>query len=73
MKTKMLPTTLLTPVLFTASNDQKLSKAKLDQFLDRLTDEREQRHALNSTFQGTWRALSNPGPANHAAPTARLS
>ena len=67
MKIKMLFTTLLTPVLFTAGYAQTLGKAKLDQFFDRLTEERE-----NSTLQGIWRALSIPGPANHAAPAAPL-
>jgi hypothetical protein len=72
MKTKMLFTTLLPPVLFTAGYDQKLGKANLDQFFDRLTEEREQWQAVNSTLQGTWRALSIPGPANPAAPAAPL-
>jgi DNA-binding PadR family transcriptional regulator len=33
----------------------------------RLAEEREQWQAVNSTLQGIWRALSNPGPANPAA------
>ena len=33
----------------------------------RLAEEREQWKAVNSTLQGIWRALSIPGPANHAA------
>ena len=33
----------------------------------RLAEEREQWQAVNSTLQGIWRALSIPGPANHAA------
>src|SRR5262245_28996088 len=38
MKIKMLFTTLLTPVLFTAGYAQTLDKAKLDQFFDRLAE-----------------------------------
>ena len=72
MKIRMLSTTLLTPVLFTAGYAQTLGKAKLDQFLDRLTEQREQWQAVTSTQQGIWRALSIPGPANHAAPAAPL-
>ena len=72
MRIKVLFTTLLTPVLFTAGHAQTLGKAKLDQFFDRLTEEREQWQAVNSTLQGIWRALSIPGPANHAAPAAPL-
>ena len=72
MKIKMLFTTLLTPVLFTAGCAQTVDKAKLDQCFDRLTDEREKWQAVNSTLQGIWRALSIPGPANHAAPAAPL-
>ena len=33
----------------------------------RLAEEREQWQAVNSTLLGIWRALSIPGPANHAA------
>ena len=73
MKIKMLTTTLLTPVLFTAGHAQPLGKAKLDQFFDRLTEERQQWQAVNSTLQGIWRALSSPGPAKHAASAAPLS
>ena len=72
MKTKMLFTILLTLVLFTAGYAQTLGKSKLDRFFDRLTKEREQWEAVNSTLQGIWRALSIPGPANHAAPAASL-
>jgi hypothetical protein len=72
MKNKMLFATLLTPVLFTAGYTQTLGKAKLDQFFDRLTEEREQWQAVNSTLQGIWRALSIPGPANHVASAAPL-
>ena len=68
----MLFTTLLTLVLFTAGYAQTLGKCKLDRFFDRLTKEREQWEAVNSTLQGIWRALSIPGPANHAAPAASL-
>ena len=38
----------------------------------RLAEEREQWKAVNSTLQGIWRALSIPGPANHAASVAPL-
>jgi PadR family transcriptional regulator, regulatory protein PadR len=38
----------------------------------RLAEEREQWKAVNSTLQGIWRALSIPGPANHAASAAPL-
>ena len=72
MKTKILFTTLLTPGLFTAGYAQTLGKSKLDQFFDRLTEQREQLQVVNSTLQGIWRALSIPGPANHAAPAAPL-
>ena len=72
MKIKKLFTTLLKPVLFTAGHAQTLGKAKLDQFFDRLTEEREQWQAVNSTLQGIWRALSVLGPANHAASAALL-
>ena len=72
MKIKMLFTTLLTPMLFTAGYAQTLDKAKLDQFFERLTEEREQWQAVNSTLQGIWRALSIPSPANHAALAAPL-
>ena len=68
----MLFTTLLTPVLFTAGYTQTLGKARLDQFFDRLTKEREQWQAVNSTLEGIWRVLSMPGPANHGAPAASL-
>ena len=71
-KIKMLFTTLLAPVLFTAGHAQTLRKAKLDEFFDRLTEEREQWQAVNSTLQGIGRALSIPGPANHVAPAAPL-
>ncbi len=37
-----------------------------------LAEEREQWQAVNSTLQGIWRALSIPGPANHAASAAPL-
>jgi hypothetical protein len=70
MKIEMLFTTLLTPVLFTAGYAQALDKAKLDQFFDRLTEECEQRQAVNSTLQGIWRPLSIPGQPPHAAPAA---
>ena len=33
----------------------------------RLAGEREQWHAVNSTLQGIWRALTIPGPAKQAA------
>ena len=71
MKTEMF-TTLLTLVLFTAGYARTLGKAKLDQFVNRPTEEREQWQAVNSALQGIWRALSIPGPANHAAPAAPL-
>lgn len=38
----------------------------------RLAGEREQWQAVNSTLQGIWRALSIPGPANHAASAAPM-
>ena len=38
----------------------------------RLAEEREQWQAVNSTLQGIWRALSIPGPVNHAASAAPL-
>jgi len=38
----------------------------------RLAEEREQWKAVNSTLQGIWRALSIPGPVNHAASAAPL-
>ena len=69
---KQIPISLLTLASFTAGYAQTLGKAKLDQFFDRLTEEREQWQAVNSTLQGTWRALSIPGPANHAAPADPL-
>ena len=72
MKIKILFATLLTLALFTAGYAQTLDKAKLDQFFDRHTEERAQWQAVNSTLQGIWRALSIPGPANHAAPAAPL-
>jgi hypothetical protein len=72
MTIKMVFTTLLTPVLFPAGNAQTLGKAKLDQFFDRLTEEREQWQAVNGTLPDIWRAISIPGPANHAAPAALL-
>jgi hypothetical protein len=59
MKTKMLVTTLLRPVLFTAGYAQTLGKAKLDEFFDRLTEKRKQWQGVNSTLQGIWRGLSS--------------
>jgi DNA-binding PadR family transcriptional regulator len=38
----------------------------------RLAEEREQWKAVNSTFEGIWRALSSPGPSNHAASAVAL-
>ena len=72
MKINTLSAVFLRLALFTAAYAQTLGKAKLDQFFDRLTGEREQWQAMNSTLQGIWRALSIPGPANHAAPAAPL-
>ena len=72
MKIKMSFTTLLTPVLSTAGYSRTLGKAKLDQVFDRLTEERQQWQAVNSTLQGIWRALSIAVPANHAASAALL-
>ena len=70
---KQIPISLLAPVLFTRGYPQTLGKAKLGQFFDRLTQERQQWQAVNSTLQGIWRALSIPSPANHAAPAAPLA
>ena len=60
-------------MLFTRVYAQTLGKAKLDQFFDRLAEERQQWQAVNSTLQGIWRALSIPSSANHAAPAAPLA
>jgi len=38
----------------------------------RFAEEREQWKAVNSTLQGLWRALSIPGPPNHAASAAPM-
>ena len=38
----------------------------------RLAEESEQWKAVNSTLQGSWRALSIPGPANHAVSAAPM-
>ena len=69
---KQIPISLLAPVSFTRGYAQTLGKSKLDQFFDRLTEERQQWQAANSTLQGIWRALSIPSPANPAAPAAPL-
>ena len=72
MKIRILFTPVRTPPLFIAGYAQTLRKAKLDQFFERLTEERKQWQAVNSTLQGIWRALSIPGPANHGVWAAPL-
>jgi hypothetical protein len=52
MKIKMLFTTLLTPVLFTAGYAQTLDKAKLDQFFDRLAEKNKAMGSLTIAKDG---------------------
>ncbi|HUL51410.1 MAG TPA: serine hydrolase domain-containing protein, partial [Candidatus Nitrosotalea sp.] len=52
MKTKMLPATLLTLVLFTPSYAQTLGKAKLDQLFDRLLEKNKGMGSLTLARDG---------------------
>ena len=67
MKMKLSFTSLPPPVLFAAGHARTLDKSRLDQFFERLTEERLQWQAVNSTLHCIWRALTIPSPANQEA------